>query len=140
MTAPVRHDLYVIYDVEDPASTATTLRFPNAIERDQHIVRLKDIEKNGGTTFQLVPNLRFVRFQPEDPARRLASKVRDVVVPLAARRKVPSGPWFIDPRTGDHVKRHWTPGKDIVPFSEFEAKLEALNAPVPARRRSRRPS
>lgn len=140
MTAPVRHDLYVIYNVEDTESTPTTLRFPSVSERDQHIQRLVDQQAAKELTFQLVPSLKFVRYQAPATEKELSTKVREVLDPLISLRKVSRAPWFIDPKTGDHVKRHWEPGTPVSTLADFQETLElaTVDRPVPRRRRPQR--
>lgn len=138
MTAPVRHDLYVIYNVEDPEATATTLSFPTAADRDIHVQTLKDKQSDGEMSFQLVPGLRFIRFQSKNTLGALSRNVRAVIEPLISRRKLSTAPWFIDPATGQHVKRHWEPNKDM-PIGKLSAFEEKLAEPIPAARRRTRP-
>jgi hypothetical protein len=44
--------------------------------------------------------------------------------PLVSRRKVSTAPWFIEPKTGAHVKRHWEPGIPVGTLEDFKEKLE----------------
>lgn len=139
MTAPSHFDLFVIYNIDDPASSAALLRFPTERARTQHLPVLEREHAEGGPDFQLVPTAKFVRFQPKDPFKGMPAKIKDAMAPVLARRRVPTSPWFLDPTTGQHVRRGWTPGQPVGLLKEFQAKLDEKPKTTPAPRRRRAP-
>jgi hypothetical protein len=137
MTAPKHYDLFVIYNIADPASTATTKRFPSAKARDEHLPILAKEHTEGGPDFQVVPSLKFVRYQSNTPIKGLAVKVKTAVAEVSERRQLPTEPWFLDPATGQHVRQGWTPDQPVRTLKELA--VEKAKPPVPAKRRRRTP-
>lgn len=127
MPAPTTFDLFVIYDPQDASSSATTLRFPSAKDRDMRLESMDRVQTAGGASFQLVPNLRFRRMGATLPLSRPSVKVKEALDRMAAP---PSSDVFMDPRTGHWVTPGWRPGQ---PISDLNAFVTPPSPPRPKR-------
>lgn len=134
MSAPTTFDLYVVYDPQDASSTATTLRFPSAHDRDARLAHMDQAQGQGGAAFQLVPNLRFRRFGPTQPLARPSVKVKEALdrLPRASVSDV-----FMDPRTGAWVPMGWRPGTPTQALSALTPSRPRAAAKRPTKRPTR---